>query len=276
MIGQAKRLAELNKLYGMVPERKFNCPLITIASGKGGTGKSFFSLNIAMTLAQVGKKILLLDLDKNLSNIHIMLNKTPSETIYHFLTNKSLINDLVTTVDSNLDCIFGDSGKTDHPELSDNNLDKLFYQLAQLSNKYDYILVDTGSGIGNDLKYILKNSSTVIIVTNPEPTSIMDSYVVLKEMKNLNYDKQKFVLINKSIDPGTGSEAFRNLEKAAKHFLDYNILSLGFISNDLEVSKSIINQIPIMSNKTEVRCKAEFRNIANKLINNTQMENNNH
>ncbi|MFA8341688.1 MAG: AAA family ATPase [Rhodothermaceae bacterium] len=276
MIGQAKRLAELNKLYGMQPEVKMHCPVISIISGKGGTGKSFFALNSALNLAEKDKKVLLIDLDKNLSNLHIMLNEMPEETVYHVLMNKTLVSDAIVKLKPNIDCLFGDSGKSDHPELNSRNLDSLFKQLSNVSNRYDFIIIDTASGVGEELKYLIKKSETIVVVTNPEPTSIMDSYVVLKEMRNLNFDKQKFVVINKSPDEKTGFEAFQNLRKAVKHFLDGNISILGVISNNLEISKSIIKQIPIMLEKGNIVLKSEIEKIVNNLIKNHQVVNNNH
>jgi len=276
MIGQAKRLTELNKLYGLVPEVKMECSVVSVVSGKGGTGKSFFSLNSALSLAEKGKKVLLIDLDKNLSNLHIMLNETPKETIYHVLINKTIVSDAIVNLKPNIDCLFGDSGKSDHPELDKRNIDSLFNQLSKLSSEYDFMIIDTASGIGDELKYLIKKSTAVIIVTNPEPTSIMDSYVVLKEIKNLNYDKQKFVVINKSPDEETGFEAFKNLQKAVTHFLESKISVLGVISNSLKISKSIIKQCPVFMEKGNTELKLEIDRVVNNILKNHQMVNNNH
>lgn len=276
MIGQAKRLVELNKLYNMQPEMKFKCPLISVVSGKGGTGKSIFSLNTALALSGIGKKVLLIDMDKNLSNIHIMLNENPAETMYDLLTHKSLIDNVIVNYKKNIDFLFGDSGKTDHPELNNRNLENLFSQISKVSGKYDFILIDTASGIGEEIKFTIKKSSSVIIVTNPEPTSIMDSYVVLKEMKSLNYGRQKFAVINKSPDYETGLEAFQNLKKAVTHFLDGNVSLLGIISNSQEISKSVMKQIPVMLEEQPTESTKEINKLAKKIINNHQMENNNH
>ena len=180
MIGQAARIKELINLKSTKYNFESECPVIAFTSGKGGTGKSFISLNLAYALSRKKKKVLLIDLDPNLSSINIMLNVQASSTLFHFFSNQSLLGDLIYKYDSHLHFIFGESGNLDHPILNDSNLRSLFEQLKYLTSTYDYVLLDTASGANEYIFSLLSYPQVNVIVTTPEPTSVMDAYVILK------------------------------------------------------------------------------------------------
>lgn len=240
MYGQAERLIELQRLEAG-EKRKSNKKIFAFTSGKGGTGKTFLSLNIAYALSQ-RNKILYIDLDQNLSNANIMINAIPVKTLYNFFSGKSLLKDLITETYPGLHFIFGDSGKLGYFNWKNNSIDQLFNQLADVESKYDFIFIDTGSGAGEEILSILLNADVNVIVTTTEPTSIMDAYVMLKLLNSRNYKGEKGILINKCIDLSDGKSAFSNLELAANHFLDEKLNLLGTIDYQREVSASIIAQ----------------------------------
>ncbi|MDP3830922.1 MAG: AAA family ATPase, partial [Ignavibacteriaceae bacterium] len=122
MIGQLNRILELEKLKASQLVKRNN-KVVAFTSGKGGTGKSFLSLNIAFSLSKAGKKILLIDFDPNLSNLNIMMNKRAEKNLSSFILQKELLGDLVTEYSSNLHIIFGESGKVDFPSLSQGIID---------------------------------------------------------------------------------------------------------------------------------------------------------
>ncbi len=264
MIGQAQRVNELNKLRRASKRKDQGCPIIAITSGKGGTGKSFISLNLAYAIARNNKKVLLVDLDANLSNINIMLNIKPEKTIYDFLQNSVFLKELVHFYEPNLHFIFGESGKTDHPQFNESNLSSFFYHLNLLSEEYDYIILDLASGAGPDIISILIQSDIQIIVTNPEPTSIMDAYVVIKLM-NRQGNKNSYTIINRCTSLKEGNMAFDNLNKAVKHFLKSNIELLGIIEFSGDVSKSILNQKLFIKNYSDSRVSIQIKQLALKI-----------
>ena len=228
MIGQAKRLVELAKTETQNSLAIKN--VLAVASGKGGTGKSFFILNYAYQLSSMGKRVLLIDLDSNLANIDVMLNTTSVNTIGDFLQNKVLLKELPTEVRPNLNVIFGDSGKLQLPEKRKEIVDYLFSSIRKIANQYDQILIDTGAGVQLDGLYLLSKVDTVTLLINPDPTSVMDGYAFTKLFLNEFGKREIGVVVNKCDDEEEGRTAFDNLNTATTHFLKTELKYLGTIN----------------------------------------------
>lgn len=241
MIGQLSRILELEKLKEAQKSKTIN-KLVAFTSGKGGTGKSFLSLNIAYSISKSGKRVLLIDFDPNLSNLNIMMNKRAEKNISGFILQKELLEDLVTEYTENLHIIFGESGKIDFPDISSGIIDNFIIQVNKLSGKYDYVFIDTGSGASEELLYLLSKCSAKIIVATPEPTAVMDAYVIVKLLKSKKSTENIGVVINRATNTQEAVSAYGNLSKAVKHFQKVDLSYCGTINFDGAVSKSIIAQ----------------------------------
>lgn len=241
MNGQASRLIQLKRL---AEKEKYSSSskIISVCSGKGGTGKTFFSANFADQLSKLDFKILLIDLDLNFSNLNIMLNQTSDHSIANFFEQKNSLEEIIIHYSSHLDLIFGDSGRADYPRISREILDYFFYSLSRIQPGYDYIILDSSAGADELVLHQLIKSDLNIIVTSPEPTAVMDAYVVIKMLKENGSDAKKFVIVNKCADSADCESAFGNLSTAVKHFLEEEIDLLGSISFDSAVYKSIMHQ----------------------------------
>lgn len=242
MIGQAERLYELSNLIKDKTGDNSECKLISFTSGKGGTGKSFLSGNIAFQLSELGSRVLLIDMDINLSNLSTLFNVNSKKSIYHYLTYNQNLEDITYSYSENLDIILGESGKIDHPQLTEERVNRLIFDLEKLRSIYDFILVDNSSGINNGQIQILLKSNEVILVTTPEPTSVMDAYVIFKMLKNYGANNNQSVLVNKIFEPNEGLNTFQNLEMATKHFLKSSIKYLGEIPFSRDIIKSVQDQ----------------------------------
>lgn len=272
MIGQTQRLHELNRLSGKKDVLSFGSPLVAFTSGKGGTGKSCLILNIAIAAAAMGKKVLLVDLDVNLANLHIMLNVTPRESLNHFFNDKVLFSEIVYKIDENLSCIFGGSEESTK-RLNNSNLESFFKKLTTISADYDLVLIDTAPGTGETTEKILSTCTHNVIVTNPEPTSVMDSYIVLKLLKSIGYKNEKLVLVNKASRIEFGQEAFQNLNQAASHFLKEEINLLGIVGFSQEITESVMKQNPFMYNRSEDEIYTQIKQVTVSLLKIIQLAN---
>ena len=265
MLGQAERLYELNGLFKEIALPSSGCKIIAVTSGKGGTGKSFLASNLAAELSNEGSRVLLVDLDLNFANLNVMFNASSKKTLYHYLTYNQSLEDIIFKYSENLHLVLGESGKIDHPKLNAERTNLLIEELRILSENYDIILLDTASGADQATIQLLLKSDEIILVTTPEPTSIMDAYVIFKLLKSNGSSIPKNVVINKCLKTGEATEAFGNLEKAIKHFLKTEINYLGELSFSEEIIKSIQAQNPIVNTESTSKILHQFTAIINKL-----------
>ena len=278
MVGQTKRLIELNKALensNNLLIQNSNTPIISFTSGKGGTGKTFLCLNIAYQLARLQKKVLVVDFDINFSNVHIMLNTIPSETLYDFFTSKCLLDELIFKYNENLHFIFGYSG-CEQKNIDCNRIRYFWNQLISISKNYDLVLIDTSSGANVNILEILTLSDYNIVVANPEPTATLDAYAIIKLIDNSKKENFIKIIINKYHKKDDALFAFGNLTKALEHFLKKKVSLLGYIPFDEGIARSIMEQKLYLENHTSGSPANRILSIAEEFINIKQVANNNH
>ena len=264
MIGQAERLIELNQLRVKAKSNEKH-KIIAFSSGKGGTGKTFLSLNIAYILSVKKNKVLFIDLDVNLSNAHIMMNMVASKTLDDFINGGICLKELITPSFNNLHFIFGDSGKIDYSKFSPALVENMFDQLYQME-EYDFIIMDMGSGAGVEMIDIISNTDLNLIVISPEPTSVMDAYVILKFLKAKNYGGKSSIIINKCSGEEEGLVAYNNLSAASNHFLKEKPSLLGLVEYNSIVTKSIINQNLLSAQNPGLKISSDIKELCSRLI----------
>lgn len=238
MENQAESLRRLMK--NQKPALKSAKNIFAFTSGKGGTGKTFLSTNISYQLSKSGAKVLFVDFDSNLSNADVLLNINPEASIIDFLRGEKKIVNCLTKVNENYYGIFGESGVENFPHITISDIDRFIENLNLLSHEFDFIIIDTGAGINGEIMHLISLVYNVIVVINPEPTTIMDAYAVLKFIHNVN--NKKFIIVNSSYSQQEGEFAFENINKAVSHFLKIRIELLGILSHDSLIRQSIIEQ----------------------------------
>lgn len=274
MNDQVARLIELRKLE----ERTRLNPLskiISVASGKGGTGKSFFSLNLTYQLSRLGKNVLLVDLDCNFPNIHLFLNYAVENTLTDFFTQRKVLREIIYRYSENMNIIFGDSGSADYPKLTRESIDYFFIQLNKIAPQYDYIILDSSAGADDLTIRQLSKSDYNIVIATPEPTSVMDAYVLLKFIFENTEVTKNYVVFNKSESKDDSDSAFQNLSTALRHFLKSEVSLLGVIGYDRVVYKSIMEQVIMMKTYPNSKSALEINELAIRLLKITQVANNN-
>jgi len=241
MIGQAERLIELKNLGLKGNNSGRQKKIIAFTSGKGGTGKTFLSLSTAYSLSSLGKKVLYVDMDLNFANSNILLNVIPKVTINDFFKGKKLLSEVITKYNSNLHFIFGESG-SDTIELQNEIITRFYYNLIKAGENYDIIILDTSSGGHKELITLLSLSDINVIVATPEPTAVMDAYVMIKLLNREEINGVNFIVVNKCHSDSEASDAYNNIKTAAIHFLDEDVKLLGNVSYDESVPQSINKQ----------------------------------
>ncbi|WP_159884364.1 MinD/ParA family protein [Paenibacillus puerhi] len=243
MNDQAQELRNLIKHQSVLKDEK-STRILTVTSGKGGVGKSNFTLNFALGLQQKGYKVLVFDADIGLANIDVLMGVTSKYNLYHLLKREKTVWDIIHTGPLGLQFIAGGSGFNDLIRLTEEELDYFADQVSQLNGHVDFIIFDTGAGLSKEtLKFILAAQET-IVVTTPEPTSITDAYAIIKMVHSMDYEVSFRLVVNRVLDWKEGRQTADKLSMVAKQFMNIDIPTLGYVMDDSHVSKAVRKQVP--------------------------------
>ncbi|MFC5702115.1 MinD/ParA family protein [Cohnella faecalis] len=216
--------------------------ILTVTSGKGGVGKSNFSLNFAMALQRRGYSVLVFDADIGLGNIDVLLGTPAKYNLIHLLKGEKTIWEIVQTGPGGLQFIAGGSGFQDLVRLSEDQLEYFAEQIGKLHGHVDYLLFDTGAGLSKETTRFITAAEEAFVVTTPEPTSITDAYALIKMMKTMGHDVPFRLVVNRVSDEREGRQTSDNFRQVADKYLGMDIPVLGYIPDDNHVSKAVKRQ----------------------------------
>lgn len=217
---------------------------IAVVSGKGGVGKSNFTMNFAMTLAQKGKRVVIVDMDIGMGNIHILIGKNASYSLKDYLEGNKLLDEVIFEGPYDLRYISGGSGMTSVFDWSHSMFERLIQAFEELQKNYDYILFDMGAGATNWSLDLLTSIDEIIVISTAEPTSITDAYSMMKYIHVRDPDKQFYILCNRALSKEEGIETNERLQLTMKRFLDKETIILGSLPEDPVVRKAVREQVP--------------------------------
>lgn len=255
-------------------KKKKPTKVITITSGKGGVGKSNFTLNFALALKQSGLNPVVLDADLGLANIDVLMGIAPKYTLLDLLSSHLKIWDIIEKGVNDLEFIAGGSELENLFDLKQNNNPYLFEQLILLNGYADILLIDTGAGLTPEsLKFIL-SSDEVIIVSTPEPTSITDTYAMIKMIQSKKKDLKINLIVNQITSEQEGVGTANRISLVSERFLNFKINLLGFIYKDDVVSKAVKKQIPFYISYPNSKAAKSIKVLAEKYTKNNSQNNN--
>jgi flagellar biosynthesis protein FlhG len=240
---------ELRRMIEKQNQKSDTARVITVTSGKGGVGKSNISVNLAVQLSRLGKRVVILDADFGLANVEIMLGIRPQYNLADLMYRGKTLQEIITEGPENIGFISGGSGIEELANLTRIQLDDLRKMLYELDDLADVIIIDTGAGISNSVLEFVAASSEVILVTTPEPTSITDAYALLKTLsKHSQFSIEDTVIKmvpNRVGSFAEGRELYNKLSMVVQNYLHLNVEFLGAIPMDMNVSRAVIKQKPI-------------------------------
>ena len=245
---QAKSLRNLmNNFQNQNIKNRLNARVITISSGKGGVGKSSFSCNLAIYLASLKKRVVIIDADFGLANIEVLLGVRPKYNFYHILNKEKNISEIIVDTKYGVKLVSGGSGLKELSSISNSEIKYFIEQFNYLDEIADIIIIDTAAGISSSVTNFLMASDENIIVTTPEPTSFTDAYTLIKVIKDQNKDVEKLnIVINKADDRYEAERIFGKISHVCNKFLGVDVENLGYIPSDLALIKAIKQQKPAL------------------------------
>lgn len=241
--------------------------MIAVASGKGGVGKTWFSITLAQTLSGFRQKVLLFDGDLGLANVDIQLGLMVRHDLGSVITGEKTLNQVISHSEKGrFDVIAGRSGSAGLASMPLGRLQILGEDLGLLAENYDKVILDMGAGIEKPVRIMSALAETTIVICTEEPTSLTDAYAFIKLM-TMQYPERKIkIVVNQVNSEKEGRRTYDTLSKACQNFLKINPPLLGIIRRDTRVRDSIRNQIPLLSRYPTSEAAEDVINIARRLL----------
>lgn len=269
MRDQASRLRELvnrNTAKQVTGAVEAGTRILAVASGKGGVGKSNLVVNLAIALAQQGKKVIVFDADLGMANVDILMGLVPRYNLYDVLYGRRALAEVVIKGPAGIEVIPGGSGIQELANLPPQQQEKLLHSMKQIAGKADFLLVDTGAGISRVVVGFLRAAREVIIVTTPEPTSLTDAYGLIKILAKYGDQPQIKTVINRVTNLRDGKNTGEKLRMTALRFLNLELETLGYIREDKYLVKAVREQEPLLVKYPYADASEDIKLLAGKLL----------
>lgn len=267
---QAQQLRNIIKAENQNKSQRPLSRVITVTSGKGGVGKSNTAINLAIQFKKLGQRVIILDADFGLANIEIMFGAVPKHNLSDLIYQNKNIKEVITWGPGEVGFISGGSGIAGLSNLSRDYLIYIIQNLAQLDAIADIIIVDTGAGISDAVLEFLVASGEIILVTTPEPTSITDSYSLLKALNRhprFSQENSKVkMLANKVLNKEDGQMLFNKLNAVVTRYLKLPITYLGAVPEDSHLSRAVMQQTPVSLANPTAKSSLAYEEIAHSLM----------
>jgi flagellar biosynthesis protein FlhG len=241
--------------------------IVAVASGKGGVGKTWFSITLTHALARAGQNALLFDGDLGLANVDIQLGLMPKYDLGAVVTGRLTLNQAAATFpEGGFDVIAGRSGSGSLANIPLSRLHILADDLALLSGSYDRVVLDLGAGVEKTVRALANQAGTILVVTTDEPTSLTDAYAFIKVTHMERPQSDIRVVVNMANSTREGERIYYTLLKACEGFLKISPPLAGVIRRDLKVREAIRNQTPLLTRSPNSEAAADVEAIVGHLL----------
>lgn len=267
MIDQASKLRTLfeNKNKDTLIKKNQPMKIYSVVSGKGGVGKTNFSVNLAIKLQQAGKRVLILDADIGMSNANIILGIEPPPSLSILLNGDASLEEIIVSGPEGVDLISGGADLFLMETLNKKRQEEILEALEGLGI-YDIIIIDNGGGISKHTLTFSTFAHEIILITTPEPTALTDAYRVLKVNSVYKLKDKIKLVINQVHKKEQAERAFDKLKITSEKFLDIGLEKLGFIYNDTRINRSIMEQRPFVLKYPNALASQNIEQIAKNIL----------
>ncbi len=261
--------------------RQFN--LIAVASGKGGVGKTWFSITLAQSLAGFGNRVLLVDGDLGLANVDVQLAMSPIHDLASVVAGKIKFSEAITGFSGGaperngsdvsprrahmgFDVLAGRSGSGALDSLSRKQIEALCTDLIRSAILYDHLIVDLSAGINSHMMPLFSRIGKALIVVTDDPTSITDAYATIKFLATLHPELDIQIVVNLAENKSQAEKTFGAVHHACTHFLQFTPKMAGYIMRDKHVTQAIRAQAPLLARFPQSEAAMQVQAIAETLL----------
>ncbi len=247
------------------PLQRHEPRIMTISSGKGGVGKTNIAINLAIALAEAGKKVVVMDADLGLANVNVILGIIPKYNLYHVIKKQKKLRDIIVNTQYGIQIIAGASGFSQLANLNEEERAAFVEGLKDLSYA-DYIIIDTAAGVSQNVLTFLKGADDAIIITTPEPTAITDAYGIIKSITTESNNGPSIKLVvNRVRTVMEGKKVAERVINIAGQFLNVKVSNIGFIFEDSVVQRAVIKQDPFYRSAPNSKAAQSIKHLMTRL-----------
>ncbi len=235
---------------------------VAITSGKGGVGKTNISINLAIALASMQHRVMLMDADLGLSNVDVLLGLYPKKDLSHVIRGLCSLDDIIMPGPGGIEVVPAASGTYAMSSLTPEEYIGLLQAFSQYKKQIDFLLIDTAAGITSSVVWFSRAVQEVLVVVCDEPTSLTDAYALMKVLSR-EHDITRFnILANKMPNIKSGQRLYEKLAKVVNKFLDIQLSFMGVLPYDESMLKAVRRQQPVMTAFPHSKSAIAFKALA--------------
>lgn len=220
--------------------------VVCVTSGKGGVGKTSFTVNLAISLAKKGLRVLIVDADFGLANVDVVMGVTPRYDLSHVIRHEVDIKEAIVEGPGGVRIVSGGSGVLDLLNLTETQLSNVIDKLFKMEDAADVILFDTGAGVNPNILRLIESSEEVIVITTPEPTAIMDAYALVKTVRGHGSEAKIRLVVNRAESVAEAEDTMAKFAAVVRLYLQVEVEEFGHVLADPVVSRAVRLQRPFV------------------------------